>query len=459
MAKNVSFSSSSAVQFAEPCEVYASQTRPAISDHMRDLWFERSACVLIMAFYGVSGFIPLVGSNQAVDPAIATNPGGVAAAVGIGSQLAIALLVLLLLLRRFHHVMKSMPMLHWGGIFAVLAVVSAIWSQDPMITMRRAIPFLLSTLFALYFASRFDLDEQLSILWITMIALSVATVLISVLVPSYGLDVSPGHTHDWRGVFTQKNACGRAMAFAIAITLAKGRVNLPRAFSLLLFLFVLAMSGSRSFWLVGLSVFVLAALLAFLKRYDLVSRAVIISIAVLLGVVTLALGVIFASDILALLGRDATLTGRSDIWREVWRAILKRPLLGYGFSAFWIGLKGEAFNVITMLGFVVLHAHNGFLEIMLELGGTGLAIFVLSYLRACYLALRLIRSKYIEQAVWPIFVLFLIVLSNMDENSLLIYNGIFWVLYVIALVDLELLQQLSSGSVEARTPTGPLAHI
>ena len=128
------------------------------------------------------------------------------------------------------------------------------------------------------------------------------------------------------------------------------------------------------------------AIVSLSKRYDLVSRAVIISIAVLLGVVTLALGVIFASDILALLGRDATLTGRSDIWREVWRAILKRPLLGYGFSAFWIGLKGEAFNVITMLGFVVLHAHNGFLEIMLELGGTGLASFGLSYLRACHLA-------------------------------------------------------------------------
>jgi O-antigen ligase len=459
MEKNFILYPSSAGEFAERFEEGASQTRRAIADHTRDLWFEKSACVLIMAFYGMSGFIPLVGSNQAVDPAIATNPGGAAAVVGIGSQLVIAVLIFLLLLRRFHHVMKSVLTLHWGGIFAILAVVSVIWSQDPMVTARRAIPFLLSTLFALYFASRFDLDEQLSILWITMIALSVATVLISVAVPSYGLDVSPGHTHDWRGVFTQKNACGRAMAFAIAITLAKGRMNLPRILSLLLFLVVLAMSGSRSFWLVGLSAFAVAALFAFLKRYDLNSRSIIVSMTVLLSIVTLALGVIFASDILALLGRDATLTGRSDIWREVWRAILKRPLLGYGFSAFWIGLKGEAFNVITMLGFVILHAHNGLLEIMLELGSTGLAIFALSYLRACRRALRLIRSKYIEQALWPILILFLTVLSNMDENSLLIYNGIFWVLYVTALVNLELLQQQLPGSVEAHELAGSLVRL
>lgn len=450
--------SSSTVQFAGQYQEDVAQARPVVSDNTRDLWFERSASVLIMAFYGVSGFIPLVGSNQAVDPAIAASPGGAAAIVGIGSQLVIALLVFLLLLRRFHHVIKALPMLRWAGIFAALAVVSALWSQDPMITMRRSIPFLLATLFALYFASRFDLDEQLSMLWITMIALSVATVLISVLVPSYGLDVSPGHTHDWRGVFTQKNACGRAMTFAIAITLAKGRINVPRALSLLLFLFVLAMSGSRSFWLVGLSVFALAALLVFLKRYDLASRAVIISMAVLLVVVTLTLGVIFAPDILALLGRDSTLTGRSDIWREAWRAILKQPVLGYGFSAFWIGLKGEAFNVITMLGFVVLHAHNGFLEIMLEIGGAGLAVFILSYLRACHLALSLIRSKYIEQAAWPVFVLLLTILSNMDESSLLIYNGIFWVLYVVAIVDLELLQ-MRSRSMEARKRRGILSRI
>jgi O-antigen ligase len=433
--------------------------RRNVVDHTRDLLVEKSACAVIFAFYGMSGFIPLVGSNVAVDPAIATNPGGAAAAVGIGSQLLVALLIFLLLLRRFRHVIQSVLTVHWAGVFALLAVASAAWSQDPAITLRRGIPFLLSTVFALYFATRFDLKEQLSILWGVMVVLAIGSVLICVLDPSYGLDASPGHTHDWRGVFTQKNACGRAMVFAIAITLARGRTNLWRGLSLLLFLGVLAMSGSRSFWMVGLSVFALAALFAFLKRHDVPSRAIIVSMSIALTVLTIALVAIFAADILTLLGRDATLTGRSDIWREVWHSILKRPVLGYGYAAFWIGLKGEAFNVFTMIGFVVLHAHNGFLEVLLEVGAVGLAIFVLSYLRGCHGAWKLIHTKYINQALWPSLILYLSVVSNMDENSLLIYNGIFWVLYVSALVNLELMRKPLSAKVKSGELAGPAVRI
>jgi hypothetical protein len=38
-----------------------------------------------------------------------------------------------------------------------------------------------------------------------------------------------------------------------------------------------------------------------------------------------------------------------------------------------------------------------------------------------------------------LFVLLLIGLYDLDENTLLIYNGLFWVLYVAALVNIELL--------------------
>ena len=40
--------------------------------------------------------------------------------------------------------------------------------------------------------------------------------------------------------------------------------------------------------------------------------------------------------ILGFLGKDATLTGRTDLWEFVKICISQRPLLGWGFSAFWL---------------------------------------------------------------------------------------------------------------------------
>ena len=42
-----------------------------------------------------------------------------------------------------------------------------------------------------------------------------------------------------------------------------------------------------------------------------------------------------ASTLLSSIGKDATLTGRVDLWPAVLDKIWQRPWLGYGFSEFW----------------------------------------------------------------------------------------------------------------------------
>ncbi len=46
----------------------------------------------------------------------------------------------------------------------------------------------------------------------------------------------------------------------------------------------------------------------------------------------------------------------------------QRPWFGYGYDAFWRGMQGPSFQIAAAVHFVVAHAHNGFLEIALELG-------------------------------------------------------------------------------------------
>lgn len=59
---------------------------------------------------------------------------------------------------------------------------------------------------------------------------------------------------------------------------------------------------------------------------------------------------------------------------------------------------------------------------------------MLSALRLLWPALR---GPQLHDGIWPLSVLLLTVLYDLDENTLLAFNGLFWVLYAAALVQVE----------------------
>ncbi len=154
----------------------------------------------------------------------------------------------------------------WIALLAALAIASSVWSLDPLLTLRRSIPFALAGLFGVYFASRFSRQRQMAILRLTLVALALATVGVVLLVPAIGLDHSPGHAADWQGVFTQKNACGRIMVLATAVVLFSEHPILSRLASLTLFVFVLIMSGSRGAWIIEAALLLLWLVVRLARR-------------------------------------------------------------------------------------------------------------------------------------------------------------------------------------------------
>ena len=404
---------------------------------IRTVALEEIASVLILMFFGVAGAIPGIAPNQASEMTGAPAS-GLMFAVGVGSQLVVNAAIAILALRHAPRLIPRLGSLQCAGLLAGFAVFSAAWSQDPVLSTRRALPFVLAALFGMYLAACYPLRRQLVLFQVAFLLLALGSAVMALGFPSLGLDASTGHGGNWQGVFTQKNACGRAMVFATATIFAQGRLSARRAISLLVFLIVLGMSGSRGAWVIE------ALLLAVVASHALLSRMVRSSrtwIAVALGggAATAAIaGKLYFPVIAGLLGRDPTLTGRTAIWAQVWIAILKRPWLGYGFSAFWRGTRGASFDVVVALKFVLFHAHNGFLEIWLELGMAGLVLFLLSYLRGWHQLWPLIREGGFTASAWPLSVLVLVAAYDFDENTLLSFNGLFWVLYVQALVTIEL---------------------
>jgi len=75
-------------------------------------------------------------------------------------------------------------------------------------------------------------------------------------------------------------------------------------------------------------------------------------------------------------GRDTTLTGRTEIWDKA-LGLVSNPVLGAGFETFWLGDRllamWQAFPV-----FLPNQAHNGYIEMYLNLGAVGFVLFVLA---------------------------------------------------------------------------------
>ncbi|MCO6434650.1 MAG: O-antigen ligase family protein, partial [Nitrosomonas nitrosa] len=73
------------------------------------------------------------------------------------------------------------------------------------------------------------------------------------------------------------------------------------------------------------------------------------------------------------LGRDMTLTGRIDLWKDL-IDMDTHPLIGSGYEIFWLGDRAE--QLWAMYYWHPNQAHNGYLETYLNLGWIGLLLLI-----------------------------------------------------------------------------------
>jgi exopolysaccharide production protein ExoQ len=86
--------------------------------------------------------------------------------------------------------------------------------------------------------------------------------------------------------------------------------------------------------------------------------------------------------------RDTTLSGRTGIWASA-LSLVSNPLIGTGFESFWLGSRLE--RMWRIYWFHPIEAHNGYLEIYLNLGWAGvvlLGVLIVAGYRGILTALR-----------------------------------------------------------------------
>lgn len=286
----------------------------------------------------------------------------------------------------------------WGDFFArnsvlmaflAFALMSVFWSDFPLVSFKRWFRDLGNYLVILVVLSD---PRPLEAVRTLLRRLGYLLIPLCILVDKYFLNISRQYD-EWSGavmyagVTTGKNLLGLvallSSLFFFWDTIARWRDRRERrtkrviqvniAF-LAMSLWVLntAQSATSRVCLVIGCLVILAVQSRWGKRHPTLLKVLIPSSFCLYLI--LALGFGMSGKLAAAVGKDPTLTDRTQIW-EFLLSMHTNPLVGTGYESFWLGPRLRWFWQMSGQG-RINEAHNGYLEVYLNLGIIGLVLLV-----------------------------------------------------------------------------------
>jgi O-antigen ligase len=361
--------------------------------------------------------------------------------VVLATIIALGVIVLLRRPRQVGAVLRaSAPVL----LYFAYCCLSSLWSDYPDVAFKRWFRGLGDVVMVLVILTETDWSSALKRV---LARVGFMLLPLSVLLIRYYPDLGRGYSISgeamyWTGVTTDKNGLGMiCLIFGLGnlwhfIDIYQGREGEERArpliaYSTLLLIMLWLLWESNS--MTSISCFALAAgLMVATGRWPRARRPAVASFLVAAAVAASAF-VLFSGGgggVLQTMGRNPTLTGRTEVWNVV-LPFAQSPIFGTGYESFWLGDRLQRIGDMTSNG--IQEAHNGYLEMYLNLGWMGLTLLALiiamGYRRVVVVALR--QDPNTGKLMLAYFVLALI--YNFTEAGFKMQNPV-WIFFLLAVM-------------------------
>jgi exopolysaccharide production protein ExoQ len=323
--------------------------------------------------------------------------------------------------------------------FSILMLLSSLWSVAPDVTRRESIELTGTTLVGVYLVVLFPLEKLLKTLSYVIAAIAAASLLLIVVAPARGrLFYGAGA---WSGIYEDKNLLGAAMALGIvslvAFAVHSRGWSFVRVFLTIAICAIILVGANSATSLVGCGstlVLMLTILLLRPSKNTVLARTSIVTVAVVslafIGITGFQTGSLFD-----LIGRSSDLTGRTTFWPALWTAIYDRPILGFGYGAFFKSTIATDYLGDFLAGsggWTPYHAHNSFLQVLLNGGYSALSLCIVSLIVGIWRGLIFAFRSSSRTSVWPIGVIFYLIIGSFSETYLFGINNIEAVLFIAA---------------------------
>jgi exopolysaccharide production protein ExoQ len=268
----------------------------------------------------------------------------------------------------------------WILLFLMFGAISICWSDYPFVSFKRWIKAIGSVVMVLVILTE---ESPYTAIGVILRRLAFLLLPLSILFIKYYPDLGRAYFMGmplYTGVSLQKNGLGQiclltGIYFSWDLLFNRNERIEPRLqlhysvylliLPMIVWLFFMANSAT------SLACMVLAAFFFVIGRLHVVARAphrilyLGIACIVLFGALELSFDV--KKTLISMLDRRPDLTDRVPMWEGL-LDMAKNPLVGYGWESFWLGERGQK----TIERWGLSNAHNGYLEMYLNLGLIGL---------------------------------------------------------------------------------------
>lgn len=330
----------------------------------------------------------------------------------------------------------------WVWLYLLYGLISLAWSDFPFVAFKRWAKGLGTVVMAMIVLTEAKpskaLEQMLRKMAFIMIPLSVVFIKY---IPHLGRAYHMGRPM-FIGVTGHKNALGLiCMLFSIyfcwqllykPVKLATNRDKLRLAlYGILIGMIIWLTSMARSATSLSctyLAIFVLVmARLSYFRKAS--QRVVPTFLSFFLGFAALDYFFQIKDRIITLLGREPSLTSRVPMWADL-ISLVRNPLVGFGYESFWLGERQE---IIYADWGISGNAHNGYLEMYLNLGLIGVFFIAAWYISGLVRIRRQIRDDY-AAGILRFALLLVIAVHGYTEAAFYGVSSI-WMLLFIVIMD------------------------
>jgi len=322
-------------------------------------------------------------------------------------------------------------------VYFSYCLISALWCDYPEVLLKRWIRSLGDIVMILIIITEPRWEEALKWLFTRISFILVpASILLIRFYPSLGRFYSRGGAPEWSGVGTDKNALGMicmlygAGLLWYGINLYKTRKLTKRqrrelwaiAIVFMMILYLLFVVNSQT----ALACFLMSDVLVIMTAFRTFRKTVLATLVIvaMIGVCYSVLFLGIGGGALSAMGRDASLTGRTEVWKTV-IPYAKNIWIGTGYENFWVGERMALF--VRLLG-GLNQAHNGYIEIYLNLGWVGLTLLGAIVLGGYWKIIKLVRNN-VESAGLRLAFFFICIVYNFTEASFKMQSPV-WIFFL-----------------------------
>lgn len=301
---------------------------------------------------------------------------------------------------------------------ALIALLSIFWSMDLRHTATSGFHLFYTTLIGVWIGAFYSPGRIFQAL-LAAAAIGVGASIINSLV---GIIPAYSYHHELIGIYSQKNGMGRIIGLLALFTFVVGvQLRRPLLALLMMFLLVVPLWSTRS--ASSLLVYFMILTMPLIWLITQLDKGARLSAIFLAGsVLILGLAVLATADldivntVLDRLGKDSTLTGRTVLWSVALQLIEWRPVLGFGYNAFWTAPAfSDLMATIQAQGDTINGFHNAYLESLVATGILGGTTFALSVVVTVFRVFRRYLTDFsIESLGMIYFVMSAVVFSFFD---------------------------------------------